>query len=55
MSDRDLAPLEAGKGHTGPDDGRAEWERPALRRLQASAAEHGKKTKRDGFFPDELS
>jgi hypothetical protein len=33
---------------TPPKDGRAEWERPALRRLAASEAQHGGKSKGDG-------
>jgi hypothetical protein len=33
---------------TPPKDGRAEWERPALRRLAASEAQHGGKNKGDG-------
>jgi hypothetical protein len=34
--------------HSGDEDGRAMWERPAFRRLAANYAEHAGPTKDDG-------
>jgi hypothetical protein len=54
MSDRDTTP-SAGNDKIGPKDGRSEWERPALHRLDANEAQMGNKTHADGSFPGEHS